>query len=281
MRFGGSYLGYKDYSIYAPYSYGYVTYPSFQNLLYDQNASYTGFGGNGYLSCLDNEISAFFSDDWRVKNDLTLNLGVRWEYESAPNDYFSGATPDPHEFSPHLGFAYSPHKSAGWLGRVLGNGKTAIRGGFGLSYDNIFQTIIVETARNYPRGLAVTLPAVSGKGYFDFLYNRAVLPPPVSPSQFTGNPKLLNDFIFSPNHQIVSPYANQYNFGIERQLAEGTVLKVFYVGTHGVHLLRTYEGDLGIFQSTVGESWHLLDGPAVTHVNDRPGFRTSCVHTKS
>ena len=186
MRFGGSYLGYKDYSIYAPYSYGYVTYPSFQNLLYDQNASYTGFGGNGYLSCLDNEISLFFGDDWRVKNDLTLNLGIRWEYESAPNKYFSGATPDPHEFSPHLGFAYSPHISNGLLGRLLGNGKTAIRGGFGLSYNNIFQTIIVETARNYPRGLAVTLPAVSGKGYFDFLYNRSVLPPPVSPAQFTG-----------------------------------------------------------------------------------------------
>ncbi len=126
-----------------------------------------------------------------------------------------------------------------------------IRGGFGISYDNIFQTIIVETARNYPRGLAVTLPSTSGAEYFDFLYDKSVVPQSVSPSQFTGNPALLNNFVFSPNHEIVPPYAEQMNIGFERQLTNNMVLKVFYVGTHGVHLLRTYEGNLGIYQSAV------------------------------
>jgi hypothetical protein len=251
MRFGGSYLLYQVYSIYAPYSYGYVTYPSFQNFLFDQNASYTKFGGNGVLRALTHEVSAFFTDDWRATRDLTLNMGVRWEYQSAPDGYFSGASADPHQFSPHLGFAYSPHKTSGLMGKLFGDGKGVIRGGFGISYDNIFQTIIVETARNYPRGLAVTLPSVSGGEYFNYIYDKSVAPQSVSPSQFTGNPNLLNNFVFSPNHEILPPYAEQMNIGIERQLPKDMVLKVFYVGTHGVHLLRTYEGNLGIFQSAV------------------------------
>ncbi len=251
MRIGGSYLLYQVYSIYAPYSYGYVNYPSFQNLLFDQNASYTKFGGNGVLRALTNEASLFFNDDWRVTRDLTLNVGVRWEYQSAPDGYFSGASANPKQFSPHLGFAYSPHKSSGILGKLFGDGKGAIRGGFGLSYDNIFQTIAVLSARNYPRGLVVTLPAVSGQQYYNFLTNKSVVPQSVSPAQFTGNPNLLNNFVFSPNHEIIPPYAEQMNFGIERQLTNDMVLKVFYVGTHGVHLLRTYEGNLGIYQSAV------------------------------
>jgi outer membrane receptor protein involved in Fe transport len=251
MRMGGSYLLYQVYSIYAPYSYGYVTYPSFQNFLFDQTASYTKFGGNGVLRALTDEVGLFFNDDWRVTRNLTLNLGVRWEYQSAPDKYFSNATADPKQFSPHLGFAYSPHRADGLLGKLFGDGKSAIRGGFALSYDNIFQTLIVETARNYPRGLAVTLPSVSGQEYFNYIYNKAVAPQSVSPSQFTGNSELLNDFVFSPNHEIRPPYAEQMNFGIERQLSKDSVLKVFYVGTHGVHLLRTYEGNLGIFQSAV------------------------------
>jgi hypothetical protein len=251
MRIGGSYFLYQVYSIYAPYSYGYVNYPSFQNFLFDQNASYTKFGGNGVLRALTHEGSLFFNDDWRIRRDLTLNVGVRWEYQSSPFGYFSGASSNPKQFSPHLGFAWSPHKADGFLGKVLGDGKTVIRGGFGLTYDNIFQTIAVLTARNYPRGLVVTLPAVSGNSYFNFLNDKTVVPQSVSPSQFTGDPRLLNNFVFSPNHQIVTPYSEQMNLGIERQLTNDMVLKVFYVGTHGVHLLRTYEGNLGINQAAV------------------------------
>jgi hypothetical protein len=153
--------------------------------------------------------------------------------------------------SPHLGFAYSPHKAGGLLGKLFGDGKGVIRGGFGLAYDNIYQTIIVETARNYPRGLAVTLPSISGQQYYNFLYDKSVVPQSVSPAQFTGNPALLNNFVFSPNHEIIPPYTEQMSLGIERQLTNDMVLKVFYVGTHGVHLLRTYEGNLGIYQSAV------------------------------
>ncbi len=111
IRMGGSYLLYQVYSIYAPYSYGYVTYPSFQNFLFDQNASYTKFGGQGALRALTHEVALFANDDWRLTRDLTLNLGVRWEYQSAPEGYFSGASANPKMFSPHLGFAYSPHKT--------------------------------------------------------------------------------------------------------------------------------------------------------------------------
>ena len=247
LRIGGSYFLYQVCSLYAPNAYGSVSYPSFQTFLFDQQGTYTKFAGNGIERDLTNEASAFVNDQWRVTPALTLNLGVRWDLQTTPSGYYSNASPNLHNFSPRLGFAYAPKATTGLMGLLFGGGKGVIRGGFGIIYENIYQTIAVEAARNYPRGISVTYGSLSG----DELYNRTNLPPNPTIANFTGNQYALASYLFSPNHEIITPYTEQLNIGIERQVAKDTVLRAFYIRTKGVHLLRSYEGNVGILPAAV------------------------------
>ena len=102
----------------------------------------------------------FVQDDFRVTSDLTLNLGLRYEISDVPLGMF-GATDaeslaalvpgpvkkDTNNWAPRAGFAYSP-RTNNWL---LGDGKSVLRGGFGIGYDVLFYNLLVVNASNYPR----------------------------------------------------------------------------------------------------------------------------------
>jgi hypothetical protein len=137
-----------------------------------------------------NEYEFFVQDSWKVRSDLTLIYGLRWNYhsvpfeangfESVPNLFeqqmfnarqlaaqggVNGFTaspfvtyglggpvnhgpgyyhPDWRDFSPRVGFAYSPSVTTGLLGKLLGDRKTSIRAGAGLSYDRVLSTLSFE-----------------------------------------------------------------------------------------------------------------------------------------
>lgn len=111
--------------------------------------------GSGFFAGNQNGIYAFVQDDWRVTSRLTLNLGVRYEWNGVPRDdalqalnsistlpgvygfEFKKPDSDKNNVGPRIGFAYDP----------LGNAKWAIRGGFGISYD--------VTPQNFP---SISLP---------------------------------------------------------------------------------------------------------------------------
>jgi hypothetical protein len=107
----------------------------------------------------------FLQDDFRVTRNFTVNMGLRYETTSVPLDMFGTTDPEVHSggvrgpterdtnnWAPRLGFAYSP-TSEGLLGKFLGNGQSAIRGGFGVSYDVVYYNILSALAGNYPRVL--------------------------------------------------------------------------------------------------------------------------------
>jgi hypothetical protein len=90
---------------------------------------------------------AFFAqDDWRVTPRLTLNLGLRWEYEQFPEPFLvnpalpqTGNRPsDKNNFGPRIGFAAD----------LSGDGKTSLRGGYGIYYGRINGTIIINSLIN-------------------------------------------------------------------------------------------------------------------------------------
>jgi hypothetical protein len=200
-------------------------------------------------------IGLYLQDDWRVSPKLSLNLGLRWEYESplttANNEYsrvdpttgevlFAGKnasdslnlTASKLDFAPRAGFAYSLTP------------KTVIRSGFGIFYAGIFSDLggqvlfpgyTVEQAFNnlgtgiaQPFKLSQGLPAVATNN---------VQNPQANIAQFgsAANPLTLTDYNgFTQSSPL--PLVEQWNFGIQREIAKGTIVEVNYVGTHGVHL---------------------------------------------
>src|SRR5262249_27548761 len=124
----------------------------------DQAVNEASFNANQWNNAF------FFQDDIKATRNLTLNLGVRYEYSTVPFGFFGATDPairaagvsgpvrtDVTTWALRLGFAYSPAPRSGSLGTVLGDGQTSVRGGFGMGYDVIFYNVLIQTANNYPR----------------------------------------------------------------------------------------------------------------------------------
>lgn len=119
----------------------------------------------------DNYIAGYVQDDWRVHPKLTLNLGLRWEYDSnltgnssehdpclslttvpaRPCTWMANVinlkkTPDKKDFGPRVGFVYD----------LTGKGKTVVRGGYGIYYDRIILEAGAEELVQNDRALTVT-----------------------------------------------------------------------------------------------------------------------------
>ena len=186
---------------------------------------------------------------------LTLNLGLRWEYESplttANNEYsrvdpasgtilFAGKnasdTLNLHSaklnFAPRAGFAYSLTP------------KTVIRSGFGIFYAGIFSDLggqvlfpgyTVEQAFNN-LGTGIAQPFKLSQGLPSVATNN-LQNPAANIAQFGSakNPLTLTDYNgFTEANPL--PYVEQWNFGIQREIAKGAIVELNYVGTRGVHL---------------------------------------------
>ena len=208
-----------------------------------------------------NTYGFYAQDDWRVKQRLTVNLGLRYEFMNTPhelngrqsrqiNDFTDPFTLGPviknntlHDFSPRVGLAYD----------LFGNGKTAIRGGAGIYFDmgNI-GTALGQTANgSLPyAGLVDINPGVGSAQIPSIQSWEATLgtngfPLPI-PDQVRSfyTPTALG--VFTPtfiDYDWKSPYMIQYNASVQQQLPWGMVLGVAYVGNHGVHLPMVRDGN--------------------------------------
>lgn len=148
--------------------------------------------------------------------------------------------------SPNLGFAWNPDFHDGLLGALFGGRKTVIRGGASISrYDEGWTTVEQAAFFGNPGATqSVFYYPGYGAGYFtpgSLSLGNSIGGANTFPSDFTF-PLSESGFAFSgqpfsavdPN--IRSPYVEQWNFGIQRQLPGNTVLEVNYVGNHAVHM---------------------------------------------
>lgn len=277
LKMGGNFLRYQLNSFFAASYSGYIRYNSLNDLLFDRNAQFQQYAGDAYLPARTTEFSGYFQDDWRLRSNFTLNLGVRYEYTGAPFGYFSNAAPDMNNFGPRLGFAWSPRVKDGLLGRLIGGDRTSIRGGYSLTYDQVFQNILLNVAKNYPRGVNITRSPLTGERVWDVTSPvRTNVPKPDDYVKQGKNPDLLPMRIAYPNRRIAQPYGQQVSLGFERQLFSDYALRVFYIGTRGLRLVREVETNVGFNAAAVRASpgTYVDILPALKPVTDSKGTVT-------
>lgn len=189
--------------------------------------------------------SGFFQDNWKITQDLTLNLGLRYDYFGQAANIFtypmvsfdpSGwssakIAPDKNNFGPTVGFAWNPKK-----GFLLGDGKGVIRGGFQIGYDTLFNNLLSNMATgtpNNPSNTPVNAPN-AGRGLansysklFPGMVNGGVATTSNGSSQFPSNWR--------------SPYTERWSLGIQRELPQGMILDVSYVGSSSHKLNQQQE----------------------------------------
>lgn len=187
------------------------------------------YWGNRYL------FGWYGNDSWKVRPNLTVNLGLRYEYQTVPAGEqrqslnaiasdpglitFQSPQPQSNNLMPRVGIAYSPGDT----------GKTSIRAGFGINYDVLFDNFGLSTL---PPQLSTTQD-VTANGGSNFLANGG-LPSTGPAANFTQLQARNKTSGFVPNVQ--RPKALQWNFGIEHEFGGNYVFETRYLGTRGINL---------------------------------------------
>ncbi len=264
---GGEYKHLNNEVPFLPRFNGDFTFNSATRLVNNAPSAINLAVGPPIISYTENDQYYFLQDDWKVRPNLTLNLGIRYEYtgqpindlndltvatESGPAPVFNPALPlsarvvprlnvDKNNFAPRFGFAYTPHF---WKG-LFGEDATVIRGGYSIAYDPAFYNILLNISNSAPVSALVTLgtgslpasnspfplPSLFGADIRARAASSGIVPIGKLDPRFLTQSQVGADF-----H---SPYAEQWSLGIQRQLNKNNVAEVRYVGTHGVGLFQT------------------------------------------
>jgi hypothetical protein len=177
-------------------------------------SQFTLGGGNPNVSATRFDIAIFAGDDWRIRPNLTLNLGFRIESQTNIHDHFDPA--------PRIGLAWAPGATA------TKSGKTVVRAGFGMFYDR-FRIENTVTARRY-NGIAQQQYVLTNPDFFPVVPSIAAL---------GVNPALQSTQ--EVDSHLQSPYLLESAFTVERQLPRSTTLAVTYTNAHALHLLRSQD----------------------------------------
>ncbi|MEO6726553.1 MAG: TonB-dependent receptor [Blastocatellia bacterium] len=206
------------------------------------------------------EYDFYFQDDWKLKPNLTLNIGLRYEPKPKPyargvnkifvpdRPFVAGAAPatdirwvngdifqsDLNNFGPAIGLAWDPFKT----------GKTAVRANFRIAYDRI--STFLPSSAVFPNVPGITL-AVSNTviGQTDNRLRNGVpsLLPPAGSNPFNravpAYPGTLSQELLDPN--FVTPKTYMWSFGIQRDLGRNFVVDAQYIGRAGRNLIGGYE----------------------------------------
>ena len=206
---------------------------------------------------------AFFAqDDWRVSPRLTLNLGLRWDYEQFPQPFLvnpalpqTGNRPsDKNNFGPRIGFAAD----------LTGDGKTSLRGGYGIYYGRINGTIIINSLINtgLSTGQAVSsVPANCTAALCNGNANDLNGNPtaPIFPNILGSAPAgTAGVNYFRDGFQ--NPLIHQGDLVVEREIARNTVVSASYLFSFGQHLTTFVDTNLNPPNGQDGRI-SILDGP--------------------
>jgi outer membrane receptor protein involved in Fe transport len=266
MKWGGEYQKQRspNYGLFE--TNGLFIYPDFNSFIANTPLQTQVAYGQPVLRFKENDLGLYFQDDWRIKDNLTLNLGLRWDFyqqasnllhdqsvaqQTGPNPLWDTTLPlslttvpklpnHYHNFGPVVGFAWTPR----FLPGLFGAGKTVIRGGFRIAYDFAYYNLAlnvegsspftnlatINDAGGNPAGLP-NIPTLDGASVAAALF-------PLAPK---GNPGLATETQFGNNFR--NPYSQQWNLGIQRQISNKMAVEVRYVGNHDVANFQEINGN--------------------------------------
>jgi hypothetical protein len=168
--------------------------------------------GNPLTSVSQIDLGPFVQDDWKVRPDLMLNLGLRYENQNNISSSFN--------FAPRFGFAWSPGSTP------QKSGKTVIRGGAGIFYDRVSESLTMTA--NRLNGISQQQFIVTNPDFF-----------PNVPSIASLNAISPPDTIYRLSPNLRTPYTIQSAISIERALPHGLTAGVVYLNARTLHQLRT------------------------------------------
>lgn len=244
----------------------------------------------------------FFQDDWRVRSNLTLNLGLRYEFSGQPINRIFDVTSaresnaatalyrqnlplearifpklpsDKNNFAPRIGFAWSPKFGDSKFAKFLfgENDATVLRGGYSIAYDAVFYNIMLNISTSAPTVILDTfvptaqLPNNPLGAAFRSAYSANL-------RRNTFDPRLLTQTIV--DNDFHNPYTVQYSFGLQRQINDSNVFELRYVGNLGKDLFQTVNANPLYSNLYNGYSQTITMAGTATVVNF-PNFRNLLV----
>jgi Carboxypeptidase regulatory-like domain/TonB dependent receptor len=260
FKFGGDYNHVNDDTANLRFQYGGFSYSSLLNYfsdLYGTNtctatvsgkvvhvpcySSYTQAFGPLGANFNTNDLAFFAEDSFKVSPRLTLNLGLRWEYEMLPDAYLvnslapqtANSPADKNNFGPRVGFAYD----------IFGDGTTSLRGGWGMYYGRIINSAVYNALLN--TGVAAgqlqyNFTATQGGPIFPQIID------PATPPTGSLKPSIV---YFDRNFQ--APEIQQIDLIFERQLGWNTTLTLSYLGSLGRQLPNFVDTNLTTTPTTI------------------------------
>jgi len=246
LKFGGLVERYQDNMYNPTFSLGTWTFSNLRNFLSNTPQSFIGLPASGALDRYwrFTLFAGYVQDAFRLHERLTINAGLRYETTTMPVDLQGRDSALPEIFTdraPTTGLLYqnptrknlSPRVGFAW--DVFGDGKTSLRGGYGIYFNTNNQQNLIVTVTNPPATPRIAIgftPTSPCRPAFPVAPLSCAFANSIRPIQFN----------------LDNPYLNVYNLNLQRELPWQTVVTLGYAGSRGVHLLRSNDVNIAVPQ---------------------------------
>ncbi|MEA2172924.1 MAG: hypothetical protein QOD00_516 [Blastocatellia bacterium] len=180
-------------------------------------------GGNPAASVRQVDFGPFIQDDWRMRPNFTLSLGLRYETQTNVHDRT--------DFAPRVAFAWSP--GAGGAGGSGRQQATVIRGGFGIFYQRFGENLTLQTNRFNGINQQQFIVTGANDSAVNILGQFPNVPSTASLTAFN-----IQQTTRRVASDLRTPYTMETSLSVERQLPYKTTLSVSYIGSRTLHVLR-------------------------------------------
>ncbi|HUQ94500.1 MAG TPA: TonB-dependent receptor [Bryobacteraceae bacterium] len=189
--------------------------------------------------------SYFVQDDIKIRLNLTVNIGLRYQIADVPEGLYGTTDPallavgvpepvrrDSNDWAPRVGIAYSP-----------GKGRMVLRGGFGISYlQGTSNTFVPMTRNNYPRNAVDERAQAATVNQYPTIPPKPAAIPPLNPAQVFTNAM----------PDIQNPTTHFYSASVQRQFGRDYIAELGYSGNRSYHLQRMGERNPAILTEAQG-----------------------------